>query len=111
MFWPIGLAFIGVGVVLMIVAPIVQAITGSMVLIFISLIIFAVGISIASFDISMVLRLLVLAFMGIAIISFVSIFFWAEAFYDLVLKILNSYSDPVQREFLPDLSKQRRRDT
>ena len=101
-FWPRGLICIGVGIILMILAPIVQAITGSLVLLFVSLIIFAVGCCVVSFDFRLVPRLSVLAVMGIAIISFLSTLFLGEVFYDVVLKVLNSYTDPVQREFLPD---------
>ena len=103
--WILGL--IGLGMVLMALDPIAGVIIGRGTHAFsnVSFVVFALVACLAAFKLRLAPRYIVVGLMAAAVAFFVSRPFLGDIFYETVLQVLNSNTDPAQRIFFPDYEK------
>ncbi len=105
--WPGTLGLIGFGMVLLALDPLVGGVLGIRTQAFTNMafIVFALATCFVSFKLRLVTRFIVAGLMAVSVAFFVSRFFLGDVFYDALLQVLNSHTDPTQRLFFADFEK------
>ncbi len=102
--WRWILGIIVLGMVLMALDPIAGVIMGRGTNAFgnASFVVFALATCLAAFKLRLAPRYVVVVLMVVAVVFFVPRHFLGEIFYESVLQVLNSHTDPTQRIFFAD---------